>query len=215
MSDFLLLCVKFFCFLFVMIIVIWKIKVRYDKKNKIKREEKEQNESTESVKYTFSSVFPNKEVMDDVFEIIKQNKETEKKIETANKSEDIDFSLNFSNKVLEVGKTAQIVVNSNINNLNIKYKSFKTDVATVSESGAIKALKKGTTYIEVNVNQRISKVIELVVIDNNKPTSSSINKNNKPLVNTGSEAYIIILVSALVMVAVGVKIIKRKNHNSH
>lgn len=78
MSDFLLLCVKFFCFLFVMIIVIWKIKVRYDKKNKIKREEKEQNESTELVKYTFSSVFPNKEVMDDVFEIIKQNKETEK-----------------------------------------------------------------------------------------------------------------------------------------
>ena len=78
MSDFLLLCVKFFCFLFVMIIVIWKIKVRYDKKNKIKREEKEQNESTESVKYTFSSVFPNKEVKDDVFEIIKQNKETEK-----------------------------------------------------------------------------------------------------------------------------------------
>ena len=77
MSDFLLLCVKFFCFLFVMIIVIWKIKVRYEK-NKIKREEKEQNESTESVKYTFSSVFPNKEVMDDVFEIIKQNKETEK-----------------------------------------------------------------------------------------------------------------------------------------
>ena len=108
-----------------------------------------------------------------------ENKETEKKIETANKSEDIDFSLNFSNKVLEVGKTAQIVVNSNINNLNIKYKSFKTDVATVSESGTIKALKKGTTYIEVNVNQRISKVIELVVIDNNKPTSSSINKNNK------------------------------------
>ena len=108
-----------------------------------------------------------------------ESKETEKKIETANKSEDIDFSLNFSNKVLEVGKTAQIVVNSDINNLNIKYKSFKTDVATVSESGTIKALKKGTTYIEVNANQRISKVIELVVIDNNKPTSSNINKNNK------------------------------------
>ena len=110
-----------------------------------------------------------------------ENKETEKKIKTANKSEDIDFSLNFSNKVLEVGKTAQIVVNSNFSNLNIKYKSFKTDVATVSESGTIKALKKGTTYIEVNVNQRISKVIELVVIDNNKvTTSSSTDKNNKP-----------------------------------
>ena len=50
---------------------------------------------------------------------------------------------------------------------------------------------------------------------NNKPgagnKNESINKNNKPLVNTGSEAYIIILVSALVMVAVGVKIIKRKS----
>ena len=116
-----------------------------------------------------------------------ENKETEKKIETANKSEDIDFSLNFSNKVLEVGKTAQIVVNSDINNLNIKYKSFKTDVATVSESGTIKALKKGTTYIEVNVNQRISKVIELVVIDNNKPTSSSINKNNKVTTSSSTD----------------------------
>ncbi len=116
-----------------------------------------------------------------------ENKETEKKIETANKSEDIDFSLNFSNKVLEVGKTVQIVVNSNINNLNIKYKSFKTDVATVSESGTIKALKKGTTYIEVNVNQRISKVIELVVIDNNKPTSSSINKNNKVTTSSSTD----------------------------
>ena len=29
-------------------------------------------------KYTFSSVFPNKEVMDEVFKIIKQNKETDK-----------------------------------------------------------------------------------------------------------------------------------------
>ena len=48
----------------------------------------------------------------------------------------------------------------------------------------------------------------------NKPGADNknegINKNNKSLVNTGSEAYIIILVSALVMVAVGVKIIKRK-----
>ena len=40
MSDFLLLCVKFFCFMFVLIIVIGEIKVQYDKKNKIKKEEK-------------------------------------------------------------------------------------------------------------------------------------------------------------------------------
>lgn len=49
---------------------------------------------------------------------------------------------------------------------------------------------------------------------NNKPGADNknegINKNNKSLVNTGSEAHVIILVSALVMVAVGVKIIKRK-----
>ena len=79
MSDFLLLCVKFFCFLFVLIIVIGEIKVQYDKKNKIKKEEKERTESTESVKYTFSSVFPNKETEDEVFEIIKQMEEERKK----------------------------------------------------------------------------------------------------------------------------------------
>ena len=79
MSDFLLLCVKFFCFMFVLIIVIGEIKVRYDKKNKIKREEKEQYESIESVKYTFSSVFPNKETEDEVFEIIKQMEEERNK----------------------------------------------------------------------------------------------------------------------------------------
>ena len=49
---------------------------------------------------------------------------------------------------------------------------------------------------------------------NNKPGADNknegINKNNKSLVNTGSEAHVIILASALVMVAVGVKIIKRK-----
>ena len=48
----------------------------------------------------------------------------------------------------------------------------------------------------------------------NKPGADNknegINKNNKSLVNTGSEAHVIILASALVMVAVGVKIIKRK-----
>ena len=79
MSDFLLLCVKFFCFLFVLIIIIGEFKVWYDKKNKIKKEEKERTESTESVKYTFSSVFPNKDTMDEVFEIIKQNKEKDEK----------------------------------------------------------------------------------------------------------------------------------------
>ena len=89
MSDFLLLCVKFFCFMFVLIIVIGEIKVQYDKKNKIKKEEKEQTESTESVKYTFSSVFPNKEVMDDVFEIIRQNKEPE------NKNSRLNYLLNL------------------------------------------------------------------------------------------------------------------------
>ena len=49
---------------------------------------------------------------------------------------------------------------------------------------------------------------------NNKPGAGNknegINKNNKSLVNTGSEAHVIILASALVMVAAGVVIIKRK-----
>ena len=38
----------------------------------------------------------------------------------------------------------------------------------------------------------------------------SVNKNNKPLVNTGSEAHIIVLVASLLMIVFGVKITKRK-----
>mgnify|MGYP004557422631 CR=1 FL=1 len=100
---------------------------------------------------------------------------------TSTESKDIDFSLNFYNKTLVVGKTAKIVVDSSSNGLSIKYKSFKTDIATVSESGVIKALKQGSTYIEVNANQKISKVIELIVIDKNTQvgTSSNTNKNNQ------------------------------------
>ena len=54
MSDFLLLCVKYFGFVLGLIIVIGVIKFRYRKKNKLKKEEKECTESTKSVKYTFS-----------------------------------------------------------------------------------------------------------------------------------------------------------------
>lgn len=78
MSGFLLLCVKYFVFMFGLIIVIGEIRFRYNKKNKMKKEEKECTESTESVKYTFSSVFPNEDIMNETFEIMEQNREKEK-----------------------------------------------------------------------------------------------------------------------------------------
>ncbi len=79
MSDLLLLCAKVFCFMFVLIRVIWNFTVRYDRKKQIREVEKEQTKNIEPVKYTFSSVFPNKETEDEVFEIIKQMEEERKK----------------------------------------------------------------------------------------------------------------------------------------
>ena len=79
MSDLLLLCAKVFCFMFVLIRVIWNFTVRYDRKKQIMEVEKEQTKNIEPVKYTFSSVFPNKETEDEVFEIIKQMEEERNK----------------------------------------------------------------------------------------------------------------------------------------
>lgn len=79
MSDLLLLCAKVFCFMFVLIRVIWNFTVRYDRKKQIREVEKEQTKNIEPVKYTFSSVFPNKETEDEVFEIIKQMEEERNK----------------------------------------------------------------------------------------------------------------------------------------
>ena len=65
--------------MFVLIRVIWNFTVRYDRKKQIREVEKEQTKNIEPVKYTFSSVFPNKETEDEVFEIIKQMEEERKK----------------------------------------------------------------------------------------------------------------------------------------
>ena len=78
MSDFLLICVKYFGFVLGLIIVSVGIRFRYKKKNKMKKEEKECTENTKSVKYTFSSVFPNEDIMNETFEILNQNREKEK-----------------------------------------------------------------------------------------------------------------------------------------
>jgi hypothetical protein len=79
MSEFLLLCAKVCCFMLVLISVIWNFTARYDRKNKIRKVEKELAKNSEPVKYTFSSVFPNKETEDEVFEIIKQMEEERNK----------------------------------------------------------------------------------------------------------------------------------------
>lgn len=98
-------------------------------------------------------------------------------------NETVDFSLNFNKKTLKVNETAKINVISNQNDLKIKYKSINSDVATVSTDGTIKALKIGTTYINVVVNENTAKIIELVIaknddntIDNNQ-TNSTNNTN--------------------------------------
>ena len=72
--------------------------------------------------------------------------------------------------------------------------------SSVSESGTIKALKKGSTYLEVNVNEDSSKIIELVVTNsttnnvnnnssnNNQNTNSSTSKDNNQSTDTSDKS---------------------------
>lgn len=92
------------------------------------------------------------------------NAETNKMEDSKQDSnKEVEFSLNFDIKTLNVGETAKIVVTSSDDNLKVNYKSSDKSVATVTSNGVINALKKGSTYLEVNVNNDTSKIIELVV----------------------------------------------------
>lgn len=91
---------------------------------------------------------------------------------------EVEFSLNFDKKSLNIGETAKIVVSSDTKNLKIKYKSFDKSVATITSNGTIKALNKGSTYLEVNVNDDSSKIIELVVTDSKKDDINNNQNNN-------------------------------------
>ena len=73
MSNF-LLCVILGIFLCVLIIVCRKIMAQC----KRRKPENDYTEDIKPVQYTFSSVFPNKEIMDKTFEIMNQNREKEK-----------------------------------------------------------------------------------------------------------------------------------------
>ena len=133
---------------------------------------------------------------------INNQKETIKTEETKNDNveskvdndKEVDFSLNFDKKSLNVGETAKIVVSSDTKNLKIKYKSFDKSVATITSNGTIKALKKGSTYLEVNVNDDSSKIIELVVtaskkddINNNQNNNSSSSKDDSQVSDTDNK----------------------------
>ena len=121
-----------------------------------------------------------------------KTEETKKDTSTSKTDTDkeVEFSLNFDKKTLKVGETDKIVVTSDTKNLKVNYKSFDKSVATVTSTGTIKALKKGSTYLEVNVNEDSSKIIELVVTNsttnnvnnnssnNNQNTNSSTSKDN-------------------------------------
>ena len=101
---------------------------------------------------------------------------------------------------MNVGETTKIVVTSDTKNLKVNYKSFDKSVATVTSTGTIKALKKGSTYLEVNVNEDSSKIIELVVTNsttnnvnnnssnNNQNTNSSTSKDNNQSTDTSDKS---------------------------
>lgn len=63
----------------------------------------------------------------------------------------ISISLKGTDFRLSPGKTAQIVIEGNLDGYKPKYKSLSPKVATVSSSGKVKAKKNGTAVIRVSV----------------------------------------------------------------
>lgn len=119
-----------------------------------------------------------------------KTEETKKDTSTSKTDTDkeVEFSLNFDKKTLKVGETDKIVVTSDTKNLKVNYKSFDKSVATVTSTGTIKALKKGSTYLEVNVNDDSSKIIELVVTNSTtNNTNNNSSNNNSSTSNDNSQ----------------------------
>ena len=65
-------CIVWFVILIIVIVVSGEIKYRYDKRNATERK-KENDESSEKIYYTLSSVFPDKETQDKCMNSINNN----------------------------------------------------------------------------------------------------------------------------------------------
>ncbi len=111
-----------------------------------------------------------------IFAKVGETKSNEITIKILKKSTELSLNIDCSDQVvLLIGNELSIkaTVKGNINNYPVIFKSLNENVCSVSSEGLVKALKEGTTSVEVSVGH-IKKVIEIIVLKEHiKATSVS------------------------------------------
>lgn len=111
-----------------------------------------------------------------IFAKVGEVKSNEITIKILKKSTELSLNVDCSNQVvLLIGNELKIktTVKGNVNNYPVIFKSLDENVCSVSNEGLVKALKEGTTSVEVSVGH-IKKVIEIIVLkEHTKATSVS------------------------------------------
>lgn len=101
-----------------------------------------------------------------IFAKVGEVKSNEITIKILKKSTELSLNINCSDQVvLLIGNELSIktTVKGNVNNYPVVFKSLDENVCSVSSEGLVKALKEGTTSVEVSVGH-IKKVIEIIVL---------------------------------------------------
>ena len=111
-----------------------------------------------------------------IFAKVGEAKSNEITIKILKKSTELSLNVDCSDQVvLLIGNELKIktTVKGNVNNYPVVFKSLDENVCSVSSEGLVKALKEGTTSVEVSVGH-IKKVIEIIVLkEYTKATSVS------------------------------------------
>lgn len=101
-----------------------------------------------------------------IFAKVGETKSNEITIKILKKSTELSLNVDCSDQVvLLIGNelTIKATVKGNVNNYPVVFKSLDENVCSVSSEGLVKALKEGTTNVEVSIGH-IKKVIEIIVL---------------------------------------------------
>lgn len=101
-----------------------------------------------------------------IFAKVGETKSNEITIKILKKSTELSLNVDCSDQVvLLIGNELKIktTVKGNVNNYPVVFKSLDENVCSVSSEGLVKALKEGTTSVEVSVGH-IKKVIEIIIL---------------------------------------------------
>lgn len=101
-----------------------------------------------------------------IFAKVGEVKSNEITIKILKKSTELSLNVDCSDQVvLLIGNelTIKTTVKGNVNNYPVVFKSLDENVCSVSSEGLVKALKEGTTSVEVSAGH-IKKIIEIIVL---------------------------------------------------